>query len=56
MYIKRVEEKNMTHMLYIYNTGLKKNIKDKCIPLDYFIERMFQIGLCVNIHHVKDIL
>jgi hypothetical protein len=46
--IKR-NEMNGTSQVHIFKEGLAKNIADKCIPIDYFIERMLQIGLCRTI-------
>ena len=35
---------------------MEKNLREKCLPIDYFMERMFQIGLCISIENVKDML
>ena len=43
-------------MLYILNQGMEKNIREKCLPIEYFMERLFQIGLCLNVEHFKDIM
>ena len=38
------------------NEGMEINIRDQCLPLDYFIERVLQIGLVRNFRRMKDIL
>ena len=40
LYVEKVKERNYSYMLYILNEGMKKNVEDKCLPLDYFIQRM----------------
>lgn len=49
-------DKNMTHHLYSMNEGLQINISENCLPIDYFIERMFQVGLCSNIFTMRTII
>ena len=31
---------NLTYHLQSANEGVLQNIKDKCLPIDYFMERM----------------
>ena len=38
------------------NEGVRKNVAEKCIPLDYFLERLLQVGLCRSISTAKYIL
>ena len=38
------------------NEGVDINIKEKCLPIDYFMERMFQIGLCSSIVSMKNLI
>lgn len=33
-----------------------KNIADKCLPIDYFIERMLQVGLVSSMESVKSLI
>ena len=47
---------NFEGQSYHLNQGMKKNLADWCLPLDYFVERMLQVGLCRNMRSMKDIL
>ena len=38
------------------NEGVRKNVAEKCIPLDYFLERLLQVGLCRSMSTAKAIL
>lgn len=41
------------HHHYYMNEGVQQNIKDQCLPMDYFVERMFQLGLVARMPHMK---
>lgn len=56
LFVERAMDRDFSHHLYILNEGMEKNIKDQCLPIDYFIERLLQIGLVRNFTRVKDIL
>ena len=51
--IKNFQKRGQSYHL---NQGMKKNLADWCLPLDYFVERMLQVGLCRNMCSMKDIL
>jgi hypothetical protein len=61
-YVELIKERSLGSMgtyvgrSYHLNQGMKKNLADWCLPLDYFVERMLQIGLCRNMRSMKEIL
>jgi len=35
---------------------VQKNLREKCLPIDYFMERMLQVGLCRTMSSLKHAL
>lgn len=38
------------------NAGVDQNIKDKCLPIDYFMEKLLSIGICSSMKSVRAII
>ena len=55
-YCERAKDRNLTHHKWFINEGMAKNIADKCLPIDYFIERMLQVGLVSSMESVKSLI
>jgi hypothetical protein len=53
---RSLRQENYAGQSYHLNQGMKKNLADWCLPLDYFVERMLQVGLCQNMRSMKDVL
>jgi hypothetical protein len=39
-YCERAKNRNLTHHKWFINEAVEKNIQEKCLPIDYFMERM----------------
>lgn len=46
-------KRNLTYHHHSLNQMVEKNLADKCIPIDYFIERMLQIGICSSMTNLR---
>ena len=55
-YVNKLKEKTMTQSVYQYNECVDKNIEDMCLPIDYFIERIVQLGLITDIVQIKELI
>jgi hypothetical protein len=55
-YAEKMKNRNFTHHKWDMNQGVDLNIKDHCLPIDYFIERMLQVGLVSSMSGLKTII
>lgn len=55
-YCERAKDRNLTHHKWFINQGMEKNIADKCLPIDFFMEKMLQVGLVSSMPSMKSII
>jgi hypothetical protein len=51
-----MKDRNFTHDKWEMNEGVEKNIQEKCLPIDYFMERMLQVGLVSSMPGLKTMI
>lgn len=49
----RIQDEIAIHHHYYMNEGVKKNVREKCLPIEYFAERMLQVGLVSKMTTLK---
>lgn len=49
-------KRNLTYHHFSLNQAVEMNIKDKCLPIDYFIERMLQLGICSSMRYLRQFI
>lgn len=47
---------SLAHSIHSLTIGVEKNIAEKCLPIDYFVERMLQLGFCSTMGSVSTAL
>ena len=55
-YVESVKENNMAYHMWAFNEGAQKNIRDKCLPIDYFMEKCLQVGLVASMKSLQTII
>jgi len=55
-YAKELKDRSLSHHMYFMNEGVQENLRLQCLPLDYFIERMLQIGLVGSMPTMKQFI
>ena len=56
LHAEKMKDMNFTHHKWDMNEGVEKNIKDSCLPLDYFMERVLQVGLISSMPGLKQMI
>lgn len=55
-YAQIMMKRNLTYHHFNLQQAVEQNIADQCLPLDYFIERMLQVGICSTMHNLRRFL
>lgn len=50
---KKYQEDSGIYNKFSLNEGMEKNITDLCLPIDFFVEKIFQVGLVSQMRSVK---
>lgn len=54
--VEVVKERNNKYSAYHLNENVARNVRDNCLPLDYFTKRILSMGICHSMAQVRDLL
>ena len=51
-----IRERNAQHATWHLNQNVERNLRDGCLPIDYFARRMLRLGLCQDMEQIGHVL